>query len=165
MTRPTFNNKPPETLLIYIYIPLPLVQFQMSPSDLLDHWGIRLGDQHKNLIFQKWFSGLQRNKLSQTIVRCIGKASHARFIYVCFFIPYWLWRVGLVKPWFAFWYTFWCRVIQSLLDFGVITKETLLSFETPPSDPKRAIGPAQVLRGSCWVRSKIREVGPVEPVT
>ena len=40
------------------------------------------------------------------------------------------------------------------------TKETLLSFDTFAYDPERAVGPAQVLRGSCWVRSKMGEVGP-----
>ena len=50
-------------------------------------------------------------------------------------------------------------MIESLLDSGVITKETLLSFETFPNDPERAVGPAQVLRGSCWVRSQMEEGG------
>ena len=54
---------------------------------------------------------------------------------------------------------FWWRVIESLLDSGVITKDTLLSFETLPSDPERAVGPAQVLRGSCWVRFQMEEGG------
>ena len=56
------------------------------------------------------------------------------------------------------------------LDSGVTTKETLLSFNTLPSDLERAVGPAQTrsLQGlplvvnsfSCWVRSKMGEVGP-----
>jgi len=33
-----------------IYIPLPLVRFQMSPSGSSYHWGIRLGAQRKKLI-------------------------------------------------------------------------------------------------------------------
>ena len=57
------------------------------------------------------------------------------------------------------WYTFWRREIESLLDFGVITKETLLSFDDFPRDPERTVGPAQVLRDSCWVRSKMGEGG------
>jgi len=67
---------------------------------------------------------------------------------------------GLGETVVCFWYMFWWRVIESLLDSGVTTKETLLSFNTFPSDPKQAVGPAQVLRGSCWVRSKMGEVGP-----
>ena len=50
-------------------------------------------------------------------------------------------------------------MIESLLDFGVITKETLLSFDDFPRDPERAVGPAQVLRDSCWVRSQMEEGG------
>ena len=65
----------------------------------------------------------------------------------------------------CFWYTFWCRVIESLLDSGVITKETLLSFDDFPRDPERAVGPAQpygVVAGSFqrWGRW-----GPVELAT
>ena len=65
---------------------------------------------------------------------------------------------------------FWWRVIDCLLDSGVTTKETLLSFDTFACDPERAVGPAQtrsrqgvplVVNGvSCWVRSKMGEVGP-----
>ena len=61
-------------------------------------------------------------------------------------------------------------MIESLSDPGVTTKETLLSFDTFPNDPKRAVGPAQtrscqglplVVSGvSCWVRSKMEERGP-----
>ena len=64
---------------------------------------------------------------------------------------------------------FWWRVIDCLLDSGVTTKETLLSFNTFPSDPKLAVGPAQTRSRqglplvvncvSCWVRSKMGEVG------
>ena len=60
-------------------------------------------------------------------------------------------------------------MIESLLDSRVITKETLLSFETLPSDPERAVGPAQtrshqglplVVNGvSCWVRSQMEDGG------
>ena len=65
---------------------------------------------------------------------------------------------------------FWWRVIDCLLDSGVTTKETLLSFDTFTYDPERAAGSAQtrshqglplVVNGvSCWVRSKMGEVGP-----
>ena len=51
--------------------------------------------------------------------------------------------VGLDETVVCFWNMFWCRVIESLLDFGVITKESLLSYETLPNDPERAVGPAQ----------------------
>ena len=34
-------------------------------------------------------------------------------------------------------------MIESLLDSGVIPKETLLSFDDFPRDPERAVGPAQ----------------------
>ena len=64
---------------------------------------------------------------------------------------------------------FWWRVIESLSDSGVTTKETLLSFNTLPNDPERAVGPARtrsrqglplVVNGvSGWVRSKMGEVG------
>ena len=60
-------------------------------------------------------------------------------------------------------------MIESLLDFGVITKETLLSFDDFPRDPERAVGPAQtrsrqglplvVNSVSCWVCSKMGEGG------
>jgi len=60
-------------------------------------------------------------------------------------------------------------VIESLLDFGVITKETLLSFDDFPRDPERAVGLARtrsrqglplVVNGvSGWVRSKMGEGG------
>ena len=72
---------------------------------------------------------------------------------------------GLGETVVCFWYTFWCRVIESLLDFGVITKETLLSFDDFPRDPERAVGPAQpygVVAGS--VR-RWRRGGPVELAT
>ena len=46
-----------------------------------------------------------------------------------------------------------------LFDFGVTPKEILLSFDDFPRDPERAVGPAQVLRDSCWVRSKMGEGG------
>ena len=65
--------------------------------------------------------------------------------------------------------------MESLSDPGVTTKETLLSFDTLPNDPERAVGPAQtwsrqglplVVNGvSCWVRSQMEEGGPVEPAT
>ena len=35
---------------------------------------------------------------------------------------------------------------ESFLDSGVITKVTLLSFKTLPSDPERAVGPTQPYR-------------------
>ena len=54
---------------------------------------------------------------------------------------------------------FWWRVIDCLLESGVTTKETLLSFANFVCDPERAVGPAQVLRGSCWVRSQMEEGG------
>jgi len=64
---------------------------------------------------------------------------------------------------------FWWRVIDCLLDSGVTTKETLLSFANFVCDPERAVGPARtrsrqglplVVNGvSGWVRSKMGEVG------
>jgi len=72
---------------------------------------------------------------------------------------------GLGETIVCFWYTFWCWVIESLLDSGVITKETLLSFNDFPRDPERAVGPAQpygVVAGS--VR-RWRRGGPVELAT
>ena len=66
---------------------------------------------------------------------------------------------GLGETVVCFWYTFWWRVIDCLLDSGVTTKETLLSFDTFACDPERAVGPAQVLRDSCWVRSQMEEGG------
>ena len=64
---------------------------------------------------------------------------------------------------------FWWRVADCLFDFGVTSKETLLSFDTLAKVPERAVGPAQtrsrqglplVVNGvSCWVRSKMGEVG------
>ena len=79
-------------------------------------------------------------------------------------------RVGLVKPWFAYGICFGGGSrIDCLLDSGVTTKETLLSFDTLANDPERAVGPARtrsrqglplVVNGvSCWVRSKMEE-GP-----
>jgi len=66
-------------------------------------------------------------------------------------------------------YTFWWRVADCLFDFGVTSKETLLSFDTLANDPERAVGLAQtrsrqglplVVNGvSGWVRSKMGEVG------
>ena len=66
-------------------------------------------------------------------------------------------------------YYIWRWVIESLLDFGVITKETLLSFNNFPRDPKRAVELARtrsrqglplVVNGvSGWVRSKMGEGG------
>ena len=60
-------------------------------------------------------------------------------------------------------------MIESLLDFGVITKETLLSIDDFPRDPKRAVGLARtrsrqglplVVNGvSGWVRLKMGEGG------
>ena len=50
-------------------------------------------------------------------------------------------------------------MIESLLDCGVITQEALLSFETLPNNPERAVGPAQALQGSCWVHLKMKEGG------
>ena len=57
-----------------------------------------------------------------------------------------------------------------LFDFGVTSKETLLSFDTLAKDPERAVGPARtrsrqglplVVNGvSGWVRSKMGEGGP-----
>ena len=77
---------------------------------------------------------------------------------------------GLGETVVCFWYMFWWRVIDCLLDSGVTTKETLLSFDNFAYDPDRAVGPAQtrsrqglplVVNGvSCWVRSKMGEVGP-----
>ena len=77
---------------------------------------------------------------------------------------------GLRETMVCFWYMFWWRVIESLSDPGVTTKETLLSFDTLTNDPKRAVGPAQtrsrqglplVVNGvGCWVRLKMGEVGP-----
>ena len=67
---------------------------------------------------------------------------------------------GLSETVVCVWYMFWWRVIDCLLDCGVTTKETLLSFDTFAYDPERAIGPAQVLWGSCWVSLKMGEVGP-----
>ena len=72
---------------------------------------------------------------------------------------------GLGETVVCFWYTFWCQVIESLLDSGVITKETLLSFNDFPRDPERAVGSAQVLRDSCWVSSQMEEGGGVELAT
>ena len=80
--------------------------------------------------------------------------------YTFVFYPVLVMTGGLGETVVCFWYTFWCRVIESLLDSGVITKETLLSFETLPNDPERAVGPAQALRGSCWVRSQMEEGRP-----
>ena len=72
---------------------------------------------------------------------------------------------GLGETVVCFWYTFWWRVIDCLLDSGVTTKETLLSFDTFACDPERAVGPAQpygVVAGSVrrWGRW-----GPVELAT
>ena len=47
-------------------------------------------------------------------------------------------RVGLVKPWLLR-YTFWWRVADCLFDFGVTSKETLLSFDTLANYPERAL--------------------------
>jgi len=59
---------------------------------------------------------------------------------------------GLGETVVCFWYMFWWRVIESLLDSGMTTKETLLSFDTLPNNPERAVGPAQSYGGgSCWV--------------
>ena len=76
---------------------------------------------------------------------------------------------GIGETVVCFWYMFWWRVIESLLDSGVTTKETLLSFDNFPNDLEQAVGPAQtrsrqglplVVNGvSCWVRSKMGEVG------
>ena len=73
-----------------------------------------------------------------------------------------------MKPWLLR-YTFWWRVADCLFDFGVTSKETLLSFDTLANDPERAVGPARtrsrqglplVVNGvSGWVRSKMGEVG------
>ena len=60
-------------------------------------------------------------------------------------------------------------MIDCLLDSGVTTKETLLSFDTFAYDPERAVGPARtrsrqglplVVNGvSGWVRSQMEEGG------
>ena len=76
---------------------------------------------------------------------------------------------GLGETVVCLWYTFWRRVADCLFDFGVTSKETLLSFDDFPRDPERAIGLARtrsrqtfplVVNGvSGWVRSKMGEVG------
>ena len=73
-----------------------------------------------------------------------------------------------MKPWLLR-YTFWWRVADCLFDFGVTSKETLLSFDTLANDPERAVGLARtrsrqglplVVNGvSGWVRSKMGEGG------
>ena len=67
----------------------------MSPSGLSYHWGIRLGAQRQKLIAAKsGLGGFRGTGAPQTIVRRPGKASQARFIHVCFFIPYWSYDAG-----------------------------------------------------------------------
>ena len=114
--------------------------------------------------------GLQRNKLPQIIAGALGRLAKLVSYTFVFFIPYWFMSGGLGETVVCFWYIFWWRVIESLLDSGVTTaKKTLLSFDTFPSDPERAVRPAQTrsLQGlplvvnsvSCWVRSKMEEGG------
>ena len=65
----------------------------------------------------------------------------------------------------CFWYMFWCQVIESLVDSGVITKKTLLSFQTLPNDPKRALDlpkSYEVVAGSV---GRWRRGGAVEQAT
>ena len=82
---------------------------------------------------------------------------------------------GLGETVVCFRYMFWWRVEDCLFDFGVTSKETLLSFDTLAKDPERALDlPRHGAARACpWlstalVAGSVRRWGrwgPVEPAT
>ena len=143
----------------------------MSSSGASYHWGILLGAHHKTLIAAKsGLVGFNVTNCHKPLYVALGRLAKLVSYTFFFFFPYWLYDAGgLGETVVCFWYMFWWQVIDCLLDSGVTTKETLLSFTNFVCDPERAVGPAWtrsrqglplVVNGvSGWVRSQMEEGG------